>query len=373
MFSLDIYTKIALFTGERTILDVMYSKNMIEPEVYNHIHYFGKILIHGKVQSGKTAAIIDVIQNPVYNEYKKILIIQNTLLVLNQYISRLTSVGIDFQVVDNKTQEITADVVILMNNKYRREKYKKIGKTTEKYIVILDECDVYFSHELCKGASCEYYVTATPYISKYIGFFDRVIELNADDDYHGFANINIEYLPQLHMSDMVVTKFMQDTQQGLLLMNDLTKTDKMQLRCRRLSRIFKGVPFICLNSRKRLFMNGNESLLRKRSICHIIDIFKTNPHIVIVANRLSLRGLSYTSSDYTRHITHQYSKYKYSDRRNLTNYIQKMRIFGKYKNRPNLTLMVSEMCEKVVNKMINISNTHIDSKELFKCERFNTL
>lgn len=373
MFPLEIYTKIALFTGENTVLDILHDHELIEPEVYNYIQYFGKILIHGKVQSGKTAAIIDVIQNPVYAKFKKILIIQNTLLVLNQYVSRLKSIGIDYQVVDNKTRAITADVVILMNNKYRREQYEKIQKKPEKFIVIMDECDVYYTHALCEHASCEYYVTATPYIAKYVNYFDRVIELVPEEDYHGFDNIHIEYLPTFHSSDIVIKTFIENTSEGLLLMNDLTKVDKMQIRCRRLSRIFKGVPFICLNSRKRLFMNGQESILRKRSISHIIDMFKTYPHIVIVANRLSLRGLSYTSSDYTRHITHQYSNYKNTDRRSLTNYIQKMRIFGKYKDSPTLTFMISEVHENVVNKMIKISNKSIQSKELFKCDRFDIL
>jgi hypothetical protein len=362
MFSVDIYTKIAMFAGERTLLDIMYKAGLIVPEVYSHIQDFGKILIHGQVQSGKTAAIIEVIGRPVYTNYTKILIIQNSLLVLNQYVTRFTSANIDFQVVDKKTREINADVVILMNNIHRRNQYKSIESKPEKIIVIMDECDVYYNHDI-GTAACEYYVTATPYINKYKNYFDRVIELTPADDYFGFDKINIEYLHPFHKSINVVNRFLRSGNEGMLLMNDLNKVQCMQTRCQNLSVIYDKIPFICLNSEKWLYLNGEKTKIKKRSISHIIDHFKAYPRIVFVANRLSLRGLSYTSSDYTRHLTHQYSNYRFANRHCLTNYIQKMRIFGKYQNHPNLTLMVSESCQEIVNKMIETSAQTVAEKD----------
>jgi len=95
-----------------------------------------RVLIYGHVQSGKTKEIINFIKT---THGRKVLVIQNSLLVLSQYMQRLTAERIDFQVISKETEKINHDVIIIMNNNHRYNYFKKF--CIDKYILLLDESD----------------------------------------------------------------------------------------------------------------------------------------------------------------------------------------------------------------------------------------
>ena len=189
----ELLALITLYTGDRIVAWVL--REYMTPQVYRSILLTRRrILIYGQVQSGKTKAIMNVIDNPLYTGITKIVVIQNSLLVLNQYRDRLKAAKIQFQVVENITKTIDKEVVILMNNQHRNKHYNNIADKPQKYVVIMDESDVYGAHPLAKNAIHEYYVTATPHhkLYKTHEFFHRIQYIDPPDLYQGLINVNIK-------------------------------------------------------------------------------------------------------------------------------------------------------------------------------------
>jgi len=104
-----------------------------------------------------------------------------------------------------------------------------------------------------------------------------------------------------------------------------------------------------------------------KNIQKIIDKFSENSHVILIANRLSNRGLNYTNSGYSRFITHQVSR----SMTNYTNFIQKCRIFGIRKNvqakpiiycltnenrmQPNFSEVLKETIKKKIENIVHQS------------------
>ena len=87
-------------------------------------------------------------------------------------------------------------------------------------------------------------------------------------------------------------------------------------------------------------MGWDINLPNKISVSQIIDMFSAHKHIIFIANRLANRGVSFVSSDYKRHLTHQVTKFNKNKSKNL----QSLRILGVYNDSPSLNLYLTEMC-----------------------------
>jgi len=120
------------------------------------------------------------------------------------------------------------------------------------------------------------------------------------------------------------------------------------------------IPIVLLTSEKTLYLHKTKKILKFKSISKIIDSLKEHKHIIFVANRLSSRGLSYVSSDYTRHLTWQITKV----RQNVTSFLQSLRILGIYKSEKlDLQLVISDYEEKLFKKHLDfINNFDIEKK-----------
>jgi hypothetical protein len=284
--------------------------------------------------------------------------VQNSLLVLNQYRERLTAAHIQFQIVHNKTKAITEDVVLLMNNAKRTQYYLNADKKEDKkYVLIMDEADAYGKHILADQAVHEYYVTATPHnkLYKLPEFFHRIKRIDPPSLYQGLEQVNITYNDDT--IDQIVAKFQQDTpESGMMLINSYKYVVEMQTIAALLSKKFKNIHFVTLNYHRKLFIAGKSfKIKRKKTIANIIDMLNSASHIVFIANRMSLRGLSYVSGNYARHLTHQYSDIR---DKNVTNAFQRMRIFGIYSDQKPIQLILpSDNCD-IVSKMY--TNIEID-------------
>ena len=346
-----IVSKIVQYTGDRIVLWIL--RKYMNPAEYNEILLNKRrILIYGQVQSGKTAAILAAMQRPLYDNLRKIIVIQNSLLVLKQYQQRLDETGLSYQIVNTKTCEITADIVILMNNKMRYTKLQSIALSLQKYILFMDESDSYERgrHPLSVNAIHEYYVTATPQHKTYMtpGFFHTVERVAATSSYKGLHNITVEYNDTSVIS--IVDQFLREINTGMLLINAYRYISEMESVGYLLMDTFAELPIVILNTERKLLYKGKTYRLNM-AISEIIDFLKKNPHIVFIANRMSLRGLSYCSSDYSRHLTHQYSNFK--DGITITNSLQRMRLLGKYVDDVPLKLILPSNNESRVVDMFN--------------------
>jgi hypothetical protein len=363
MLPSELLALITLYTGDRVVASVL--RQYMTPEVYRSILLTKRrILIYGQVQSGKTAAIMDVIENPLYTGITKIVVIQNSLLVLNQYRARLKAATIPFQVIDKSTRSVDKEVVILMHNQYRNKHYNNIIDKPQKYIVIMDESDSYGTHQLAENAIHEYYVTATPHhpLYKIPDFFHRIQNIDPPEQYQGLEDVNIQYDDS--SVGQIVGQFINETSQsgGIMLINCFRLVAEMQFTAKMLSQIFPKIAFVTLNSKRRLYIGQNECAIRCRSISKIIDKLRDAKQIVFIANRMSLRGLSYTSSDYSRHLTHQYSDLL---NKNVTISLQRMRIFGIYNDQKQVKLILPTNNYKTIHKMRAALEVHYDVNRWF--------
>jgi len=352
ILSQDIIGLIILYSGDRKVLYTL--RRWIDPVLYKQILLTKRrILIYGQVQSGKTAAIMESIQNPLYNGITKIVIIQNSSLVLQQYQARFKEAGIDALTIDYKSRTIHKEVILLMNNNSRLKKYMRCADKPERYIVYMDESDSYDSgrHPLANSAIHEYYITATPKHKLYLepGFFHTVKRVVPTEEYSGLRNLTIDYTNESIIS--IIQKFKEDGPEGMMLINAYKRVAEMRSIALQLSQKYKNIVFVTLNSKRRIIIGGDIFVIKARSLSEIIDALKDAPRIVFIANRMSLRGLSYCSSDYSRHLTHQYSDLFSGS---VTNSLQRLRILGKYTDKRPLKLFVPEDNEDRIKSMFRM-------------------
>lgn len=350
---MEIMDEIVLYTGDSRIANVL--KDKISQYVLDRIEK--NILIYGNVQGGKTAEIFNYINEN--SSCQKVLIIQNSLLVLKQYEQRLQSKNIDYQIIDRNTQEITKKLVLVLNNKYRYNYFLKVEP--RRYILMLDESDQTIrscSIKTSKNVRKTVHITATPFNST---LYNRCIKVPENENYYGVEdlNINLNYADDNTGS---VNKFLK-TQSGIMLINKYSYVSEMTYLAEKLTLQFQNVPIVLLTSEKIMLLNNQKRYVKQKSISKIIDSLQEHKHIIFIANRLSNRGLSYVSSDYTRHLTCQITRI----RTNVTSFLQSLRILGIYncKDKLNLELVISDYEEKLFEKHVKfLNNFNIEEKML---------
>lgn len=326
MLPVELMDKIVLYTSDLCVADTL------QPYITQYVYdkFEKNILIYGQVQGGKTKEIVNILKSSKYNNINKVLVVQNSLLVLRQYISRLRGEGIAFQVVDRYTTELKTNVLIVLNNKYRYAYFSKL--ITDKYILLLDEADQTYKN--CPLTAYKtFHITATPFYPKKAGImFDKIIEVETHKNYYGLNKLQVEEVVDV---EAAVNDFMK-TKTGMMLINKYSYIEEMQHCARTLSRKYTLVPVVLLTTEKIMFLNGKHHKIGTKPISKVIDALDGYPHVVFIANRLSNRGLSYVSSDYKRHLTHQVTKI----RTYVNSFIQSLRILGIYTDSPQLKLYV---------------------------------
>jgi hypothetical protein len=353
---LEIMDKIVSLTGDARIAHIL--RNQISQYTFNRIDQ--NILIYGDIQGGKTNEIIKYIKE---NELDtKILVIQNSLLVLNQYEQRFKSQNVDYQIVNKHTEKITKKLVLILNNKYRYSYFQKVEPL--KYILMLDESDqtlISCQLKTHKNVYKTVHITATPFNKL---SYSRCIKVQKNKNYHGINDLNINLN---HTDDEIkyVKKFTK-SETGIMLINKYSYVDQMTDCVKKLSCEFTKIPIVLLTSEKILYLHKNKKIIKHKSISKIIDSLKQYPHIIFIANRLSNRGLSYVSSDYSRHLTWQITKI----RANVTSFLQNLRILGIYNKKINLQLVFGKHEEKLFEKHMKfINNFDIEQKMVYNIKK----
>ena len=307
-------------------------------------------LIYGQVQSGKTAKIIEYVKN-YRSDVPKILVMQNSLSMLKQYTMCLKANNISYKVINKSSakEELGEEKVLLtMNNKFRMSALSKyIDKNKykfNKFNMILDESDQYLKNMskniIFNKAKHVLHVTATPFKYqtnlKYKSKFevDEVIMLKPkNDSYLGINDVKIiEKILPLPTTDSnifneicnIINLDFNLKSEGIMLLTCFRFVSVMRSSALSLSLRYTRIPIIVLSTKTTVYLGGLTGVIKDNNVKNIFDKFKKYSHVIIIANRLSNRGINYTDSTYTRHITHQVLLAS----SNYTSFLQKCRIFG---------------------------------------------
>jgi hypothetical protein len=344
----DLLTNILSYIDDVEKKSLLTDKGSLRPNVhYEYIVPQHHMLLYGQVQSGKTKKIMDYIKN-YKNNFIKIIVIQNSVSMLTQYEQILKTQSIKYKIINNQTSKTRykqEEVIITIHNKYRMNMLTDYLKQNQinlhKCCMVLDESDQYLekikNENIFKEVKNVLHVTATPF--KYVKRFkpDKVVVIKASSEYIGIDKVNMVpiALPEgwdiLEMSieiRRILSEHFFVKEKGFMLINCFTRIQQMINEGNDLSRRHPNVPIIVLTTNTHIILNGESQIVKTKNIQQLIDRFNNSPHIVIIANRLSNRGINYTNNDYSRHITDQISIGKGT----YANFIQKCRIFGIHKD-----------------------------------------
>jgi len=258
-----------------------------------------------------------------------VLIIQNSLLVLQQYKQRMDTQRISYSTVYQHNP--SAKVTILMNNSHQYSKYIP----PLHFSLIMDESDLTRHNPLLPLSTNQFHVTATPF--RYKPIFDRIIRITPPEDYYGIEKVNYLNKPYDECGTTDYVPIVDDftaNDGGILLISEFNFVSEMHSQAGILSLKF-DLPILVLSTQKKIYRRGKSNMVSENNISKIIDSI-SNKHIIVIANRMANRGLSFTSTDFRTHITHQvFGKWH-----SITSFLQKSRIFGVYKDQPNLKAYV---------------------------------
>lgn len=307
---------------------------------YDYLMPQHNTLLYGQVQSGKTSKIMEYIKT-YRPDILKIIIIQNNVRMLYQYKNALLNNEISCEVIDSKASVYkNSNVLITIYNKYRIHALEKFLSKNglRKYCLVLDESDQYLKKiketTLFNNSKHVLHVTATPfnYAKNHPKKHnvDNLIAIKPPANYVGIDKVKIVPIEvrnnTVHLQDIHVKNIMNDfikVDTGFMLINSYSFIADMKRTGLELSIAHPTIPFVVLSSKSYLYMNGSMTKCDMKNVQKGIDKLNKYPHIVIIANRLSFRGINYTNASYSRHITHQITKAG-----NYTNFLQKCRIFG---------------------------------------------
>jgi hypothetical protein len=337
----DIFTHILSYL-DNTNWDVKQKIKLFRMLVHYDYICVNQLLLYGPVQSGKTSKIMDFITKFKQNKVK-VLVIQNNVLMLAQYIKNLSQRGITYKIIGTTSAKLDAyngeQVLITINNKFRIQTLNTFIKHNKihNYALILDESDQYLnrlkSEYVFKASKDILHVTATPFIYASKFQTDKIIKINPNWNYVGLNQIKMKEIRmydtptksniRIKIRDIIREDFIR-VKEGLMLINCFAKIIDMNELAFSLSHVFTKIPIIVFSNKTYMYLNGPRIVSKVKNIQQFTDKFTNIKHVIFIAGRLSSRGINYTNTDYSRYITHQISL----GSGNYTSFIQKCRIFG---------------------------------------------
>ena len=202
-------------------------------------------------------------------------------------------------------------------------------------------------------AAMEIHVTATPFRYK-PNTFDEVHFIEKHPEYYGLDKVQLHPVPNTIDYFAIASEFM--TSQGILLINTFTRVAEMTTVGLQLSAAHPSVPVVLLTTHKGVYVNRVFTPIHGNALSALLDRYTSERHVIIVANRMATRGISFSNSDHTTHITHQVSKAN-----TITGFLQKCRILGIYNDLPQLNLYIET---KFVRRVEKYKRTVVDREAI---------
>lgn len=359
-------------------------------------------LVVGDVQSGKTRFIIDVAVRNIQNGISTVVVVRNSKADYIQLCSRIAEqhasvrvVRADYPMTIKRALNIPTIIIALGNH----SQISRLVNTQERsvYDLIVDEADVYFDsvsqrscHLQLLTPRLKYLVTATPLpILKTIdGLTGRsVIMLDSSENYKGWNDMQISDLSNITELD-TLAPFEDDGFKHpiVLLERQHRKTYQFEIHNRLMgtdwvSIVYNadGIVLSHTSIRQRPVIGGvkgkrtlngylfpnlqiHQALQYLRDLDPEVQRFK---RISIVAGVYANRGISFCSTDYKWHLTHQCVPS--SNVTSFENAIQMIRMCGVYTD--NIPLKVympsktSNYISKGMQKQSNILRSILENPD----------
>lgn len=345
LYNPDLFTHILSYLNKKELNELA-----LPFKKFLHFRYIlpsKHTLLYGQVQCGKTGKIIEYIQKYIPS-MPKVIVIQNSICMLNQYIKAFKNNNILCKVISKATEKHIykqENVILVIHNKFRINSLKKYMDNNKHafntYNLIMDESDQFINQlkekPLFKNAKHVLHVTATPF--KYVTSsalkkeieLDNTIILKPKQNYVGLNDLNIIEVPIINSS--IITAMYQIINndfvlkpQGIMLINCFTFVADMKQHAAEISAKYNHIPVAVISTHIYVYVKGVvRFVLKSDNIQKLFDMFRNISHPILIANRLSSRGINYTNSSYSRYISHQITL---SNSSNYTGFIQKCRIFG---------------------------------------------
>jgi len=242
MLPQDLLDLIAMFSGSYRVIRTLKTSPSIT------FHQKNVSLVYGQVQSGKTSMIFNLIQQ---STLPCVLIIQNSLLVLQQYKQRMDTQRISYSTVYQ--QNPSAKVTILMNNSHQYSKYIP----PLHFSLIMDESDLTRHNPLLPLSTNQFHVTATPF--RYKPIFDRIIRITPPEDYYGIEKVNYLNKPYDECGTTDYVPIVDDftaNDGGILLISEFNFVSEMHSQAGILSLKF-DLPILVLSTQKKYIDAGS--------------------------------------------------------------------------------------------------------------------
>jgi len=352
----------------------------------------------GHVQSGKTNVMLEYCKWSIHTHNKSVLfILQNSKPDLEQLIERIKLFnkiqpnGFDIETVEvTKTIKFEGTrVYISLGNFSQLKKFKNLNP--HRFHICIDEADLciksnnnYAKMEkqlsvLKESANHIMGMTATCLAVLYHeAQLATVKVIEPPTNYYGWDRI--QKIPFQRENDPFISCYRDflKCRRGLMLHVDKTKKLDQRELSLTLSQEHPQI-FFCVYNGDGIFIRPHpkrKKVLRKLKICDnqpdrprlvichsIHDIIqaikdaKIN-HACIIAKNLANRGISFVSTDFTYHLTHQiFVPTKTIHDETL---VQTLRIFGIYKDSCTLKLYTDQSVINRVNKVYSVIKTYTD-------------
>lgn len=367
------------------------------------------VIAVGKVQSGKTSYIINIINETITNNKIPILIASDRLSVLDQYKTRFTSAMIDLLIdidsLTNVKDETFEKPIIYVSilSIVRLRKIKEIvlhgGLNFKKeFILIIDEGDLSIKNVTCMLEKMQrkmdhygvflkrIFITATPFcvtnaislsnnVEKYImissykkGFVYRdytnmdviytsKIKKMASDD------IDIKKIASFLKKEFVNVKIANQPNIGLMKIFHNNKA-KHEL-AKKLNQHVKNLNIVVYTGKGSiLYINGKEKIIDKQGMCIAQTLQKLkndNDHhpILIISYNMASRSQTFKSIDHQWILTHFFIDLTNNASTEQT--IQALRCNGQYKQSdPLIKIYVSKETNDRIMKLIYNNDLYIN-------------
>jgi len=221
------------------------------------------------------------------------------------------------------------------------------------FVLLIDESDL-IEHNCILLNNINIYkrfdITATPHLKK-INDYDNILINKFNNQYYGLEKFNLTFINNDDEIYNYIDLFIK-SKPGYFMNNCYKSIKLMKFKAKNFSKLYPNIPIILLSCNKYVYFNGKRKKFNNNiSLDKIFEYYNNYNHLIIIANRLASRGISFRYKN--KHITFQYVKVNKS----YNNFIQSLRMSGNYNNiYEKLNLILSSNDQKILNRHIKIFN-----------------
>jgi hypothetical protein len=282
-----------------------YVVNPAEPLIPDCINP-NTVFVHGDVQSGKTAYILDVCKK---NRDKiTVVILRNYLADRRQFVTRAKTEGLKVKAVSKSLRARPGDVLALLGNK-RQVKYALKALGSESFCLVVDECDVksHRSKELEEKAVQVVRTSATFTRGDIKGC--KLDRISPPVTYNGIEDLKYTRYSDVGFMEEAVKTIVDSGEEHITLVVSKFTVSKHDQQADSISRLAPGHTVLVMNYKGfYLLRGGTRTDLEMWTVSGALQYIKDAgipKKVFMIAGNMAARGVSFVSNDYSWHVTKQ--------------------------------------------------------------------